>query len=253
MKKLTLRVLSLLAITGASSAFGQTTYFEDNFTGANNTDITGRTPTVGSYALVGTNQTTNLTIQNNALSIVGASSADDVAATFTSAVTGATVYAGFTFSVATAPAADGYFAAFRSSGTTYPIRLFLDNTGTGTFTLGLSSGNSVTSSWGSNLSTNKTYRIVFSFTEGTTDSASVWVSPTSIGSTSISATPTATNSIGSLLLRQDVSFGQTVTIDDLIVTSSFDAAAAIPEPSSFATLAGIGALGFCALRRRRAA
>lgn len=253
MKKTTLRVLSLLAVAGASSAWGQTTYFQDDFTASNGTDLIGRTPSVGSYAIVGTDNATNLTIQNNALRLSAASSADDVAATFTSAVSSATVYAGFDFSVAAAPSADGYFLGYRVSGTTYTSRLYLDNTGTGTFALGLGSGNSVTASWATNLTAGTTYRVVFSFTEGgATDSSSLWINPTSVGATSITITPAASTSVGSLLLRQDSSFGQIVTLDNLIVSSSFDIAAAIPESSSFAAVAGMGAMGFYALRRRRA-
>ncbi len=243
-------MVGLLAVGGATASWGQTTYFLDDFNGTDGADVAIRTPTVGSYALVGTNNTTNLQIQNGALNIRNLSSADDVAAVFDGgvSVTNSTIFLGFDLTVSSATTADGYFLAFRQSGTTYPSRLFLDNTGSGTFTLGLGTGASPSVSWSSNLNAGVTYRIIFSYNEGASDSSALWINPVSLSSTSISMSATATG-IGSVLLRQDNSFSSGLLVDNMIATSLFTAA--IPEPSSFAALAGLGMLGFYATRRRR--
>lgn len=45
---------------------------------------------------------------------------------------------------------------------------------------------------------------------------------------------------------------QSIAFDDIVLNGTVSAISAVPEPSSFAALAGLGALGFVAVRRRRA-
>jgi hypothetical protein len=99
---------------------------------------------------------------------------------------------------------------------------------------------------------NKTYHAVFnvSYTDATHADVSLTISDPSSALASVSATAsgmTLASTGGEIGLRTGFSAsGGTMTIDNVQIYTS-----TIPEPSAFAILGGLGALGFATIRRRR--
>ena len=104
-----------------------------------------------------------------------------------------------------------------------------------------------------------TQLFVFKLTFGATDRVDIWLNPTSIaeesnlGTASSFVEGAASISNAALYLRRHA-VGNSWLADEFVLGTSFAdiAVSNVPEPSAFAALAGLGALGFAALRRRRA-
>jgi hypothetical protein len=90
----------------------------------------------------------------------------------------------------------------------------------------------------------------------------IWINPTNFTSeatVSSSAALTATSTFAAVTLgsnfglRGQVAGATLLNIDEIRLGATYADLVAVPEPSSFAALAGLGALGFAASRRRRRA
>jgi len=183
---------------------------------------------------------------------------EDVNRSFGTTITSGSVYASFQFSVtASAPATGGdyeYFIHFGDGGTSnFNTRTdIVAPNGVGDYTLGLSS-NSGTAQvvWASDLTYGVTYLGVIGYNRDT-GSSTLWIDPTSEGSTSISPSgSTSFLDIPALYLRQSASsVGETITLDNIVVGTTF-ADVVVPEPSTYALLLGALGLGFVLVRRRK--
>lgn len=105
--------------------------------------------------------------------------------------------------------------------------------------------------------------IVFKITFGATDEVELWVNPTSIAdlpslgasSSVVSSSDTSLNG-STVYFREDNTAGNWFADEFVLGTTFADIAlgtSTVPESSTFASLAGLGALAFAALRRRRVA
>jgi hypothetical protein len=151
---------------------------------------------------------------------------------------------------------------FEGAGTSsnYGYGINMDTTATGVTTsyarVGTGAGTSVsfsgtvkvegtftrTGQFAGNLSVNYYNGVGFSTLIGTTVlNGGSWLNPAL-------ATPTPVSPTSALVVR-NTSGDLNMTIDNIIFSDS----SPVPEPSSFAALAGLGALGFAASRRRRRA
>ncbi|WP_221032826.1 PEP-CTERM sorting domain-containing protein [Actomonas aquatica] len=130
------------------------------------------------------------------------------------------------------------------------------NTSTSQFAVGFFDGaslngstNSLTS-WGSALDRGTNYRAVISF-DLENNGAELWIDPTSSSSSSITLTGITSDTRGIFLRQASGSHGD-VYFDDVLVAQSFEGAlSAVPEPSTYAAIAGAAMLGFAVYRRRR--
>lgn len=204
--------------------------------------LVGTTPSVGGVwqSLSGTAGT--LLVSGGKLQIQDDNS-EDAKSDFVGSAWG-DVYVGFTLNLSAAdlPSVGGdYFASFRD-GAGYDGRIFSyrpEGTGAGKFRLGLANADASASvSWAEDLVAGMDYRVVAKFTQnGNSDFIALWVGPTQETSLSISTAGTAlSTSLSGFAFRQTSATGD-ISIDDLVVATTF--AEAIPEPTTF----GLGCLG----------
>jgi len=249
----------------------------ENFSTASG--LTGTTPTSGLAGATWTNisGSTGLIVSSGALTIAGSAgeaaqlnfNATDVAA--------GTLYLGFDFTVSasgtistndTVSAIVGFRSGTASSGsyalsfgdfrpsanaqtTSSAPSTTISQVAVGIFTSSSFNASSAPlSAWSTALTRGTTYRIVLGF-DTTNNTGSLWINPTSVSSTSITLTG-VTNDPRGIFVREAASTHGSSTFDNLSVSTSFTAASAIPEPSTYAALAGaVVLIGAIVLRRRR--
>lgn len=178
----------------------------------------------------------------------GTGNRQDVAHALTRISTGETYYVGFDVTVSASSNVSGtgtYFMAFRNN-TNYVTRMFVTSATGSNFTFGLSGNSDTPTAWGTGLTFGTSYRVVGSYTQGT-NVTNLWVNPTSASSTSITSTADAGANINSILLRQDAGIA-TELVSNMVVSTTFDEAAAVPAPGAIALL---GAAGLIGARKRR--
>lgn len=154
------------------------------------------------------------------------------------------VYVGFTLNLAAAdlPSVGGdYFASFRD-GAGNDGRIFSyrpAGTAVGKFRLGLANAEAgAVVGWAEDLEPGVDYRVVAKFTQnGDSDFITLWLGPTQETSPSISTTGAALSSSLSAFAFRQTSVTGDMSIDDLVVATTF--AETIPEP----TTALLGCLG----------
>ena len=271
-----LSLILAFSFAGASVGLAQTAIVE-NFSTAGG--LTGTTPTSGLSGATWTNisGSTGLTVSSGALTIAGAAGeAAQLNFNATDVATG-TVYLGFDFTVNAAgsistndtvsaivgfrsgTAASGNYALsfgdFRPSATAQTTSS-APSTTTSQVAVGIFTSSSFNASsaplsvWSAPLTRGTTYRVVLGF-DATNNTGSLWINPTSINSTSISLTGVSNDPRG-IFVREGATTHGSSTFDNLSVSTSFATASAIPEPSTYAAIAGVVALiGAVILRRRR--
>lgn len=296
--KLTLRILSLLAVAGASSAFGQTTYSYDFGTGTgtystNNSASTSFLPspeTGGGTARVrvSNNQAGSFALANPGNASLGSGSELVVTAPTGGSVnkfsiydfTGASTQVSIKFDVILGGGSSGVFYFLAGDGATYSDNNAINSAQTFSglrWTFGASDAISTSvrsgSSWvttgitGTPFSQNNVYSVqivgnnsasvvdyVLSGSQSiAANSYDVWINGVLIGNDLTKGGLASGTAIDSFMFYGESSTGNVANIrlDNLVYGSALPSA--VPEPSSFAALAGVGALGFCALRRRRSA
>ncbi len=193
----------------------------------------------------------------------GSGSREDATRVFTNtAVTSGAVFSSFSFTVTTAPTAgqDYFFALHGSADTNYRGRLFLASpasASSGEYRLGISNATS-TAAFTGNLTQGQTYYAVVKTSAVATGNSALWVG-TSLSSL-LESSPTATASdvftsqaLARVVLRQGtgISVANGLNFDNLTIGTTFADVTAVPEPSSFAVLAGLAALAGVSMSRRR--
>ncbi|MCA9195391.1 MAG: PEP-CTERM sorting domain-containing protein [Planctomycetales bacterium] len=187
--------------------------------------------------------------------VVSTSNTEDVNRSIGTTVTSGSVYAGFDFSVAaSAPAAGGdyeYFAHFGNGSTDFTSRMdIVAGSGAADFSVGIA-GNSGTAdaTWATDLQYNTVYRAIIGYNRDT-GITSLWINPASEVSTSIQSLADTNDVTGFYFRESTSSIGESISVDNLRVASTFgEALNAVPEPSTMSLLACT--LGFAGLVRRR--
>ena len=143
------------------------------------------------------------------------------------------IYYGIDFSVASAGVITGgdyeYFATFKDSSFGFGGRLdIVEGLSGGDFTVGISSTTSTAqATWGVDLTFGVTYRAVVRFDQDA-GVAQLWIDASVEGDASISGTTDGAMAIESFALRQsDSSNNETVTVDNLKITQSFNETLAV--------------------------
>lgn len=264
------RLLQTAGLLAACAALAPALHAEVNlletFSSYSNGDLVGQ----GSWAQTGA--TTNAPIQaiNGVASL--ATTGQDVYKPLTSGLTlsdGSSFYIGATIKVATAAAGGDYFLHFTPAAgdsSLFYARTFIRSSGSG-FQLGYleTSGSGGSVNYGTTeFSFNTDYRIVLAYNRvaGTVnDTANLYVNPAdgqnqgnnialvSDTWTSVSAEPVG---VAAVNLRQgSAANAASLTVDDLVVATTFAEAVTVPEPTAASLLALAG--GAWLLRRSRRA
>ena len=151
--------------------------------------------------------------------------------------------------------AGGYFAHLGPTGTFYRARLFAAPSATGGVTLGISNGGNTPTLLGtSDLSLGTTHRAVVRYDAGNA-LATLWLDPTTEGDPSVTGTDSGITAeqIVRICLRQSktstVGMG-TLTVDDVLVGTTFADVVPVPEPTGLLSLGLLGLAGARLLRRR---
>ncbi len=238
MKKL-LVVLVMLAGISAASA---TVLTSDNFTYSNG-NIVGQ-GSWGSHSGAGA---TPVQVSNGIITLSqGSGSREDINKNFGDY--SGTLYAGFDITVSGGNSSV-YFAHFiQGTSTSFENRIGVTApTGSGDFTFGIfSASTTVASSFASGFNYNQVYRLVAAY-DYATHVSTLWViNPVNGSSNSVSFTETYNNICSGFAFRQAAG-NSSEKIDNLIVATTYNEAAAIPEPATMALL-GLGSLIF--IRRK---
>ena len=214
MKKIYIFIL-LLAICTSTLSFGQV-ILTDDFSYADGS-LVGN----GNWARVSGTAGDFLVSSNKAVVQHGTPS-EDVKIPFTQ-VSG-DVYVSFDFSV------DDLGAVYTKSDNEYFAHLgfiakvyVVPASNGGDYTVGLSSkGNTADVTWATDLTFDQSYRAILKFDQ-VTGSAQLWIDATASTETSISGTESGASTVNSFHLRQsDSSENETIRIDNLIVSQTFN-------------------------------
>jgi hypothetical protein len=250
--KLNMKLLPVLGLMLSVVSAQATILIQDNF--PVNGDLVGTTPSVGGTWGNISGAAGTLDVVSNQL-VINNGSGEDAGSQFASAQTGV-IYAGFDFTLTTPPttATGGYIASFRdgtlASGT-YTGRFFAMRTvgsPANEFQIGVSNTSaSPNATFGVNLTINTTYRVVMAF-DTATDDTTLWLNPTTIASSNVTATDALTvTNLDGFAFRQDSASHGAARIDNFVVATTF--AEAVPEPTSAGMV--VSAMLVMAFRRRK--
>lgn len=267
------KILLTAALISSSVAQAQFTAITDDF--STDGDLFSSTPDsgVGDWDDISLTGST-LNVTSGAVTILAGNNQDMQLNFSSSDLTTGIIYAGFTLNVsdgtisgtngsistifgfrdgtATSGSFELGFGLFRPNSTAQTEGAL--NTTTSQFQFGIGDGTSLTNGgtrWGSVSTYDTNYRVVIGW-DLDEDEATLWIDPSTSSSTSVTATGLTGETRG-IYIRQGSGTHGSSALSDLQVSTDFNTAAnisAVPEPSSFAALLGLGALGFVATRRR---
>ena len=177
-------------------------------------------------------------------------SGEDVNLPFTSGALGASddVYASFTLNVPSGnpvnPDGNGsYCAHFKDSGFGFRGRFgLLSPAGSGDFTVAINTSSANLGAggvWATDLSFDTNYTIIISYDAATGDS-NLWVDPTSVSSTSVTANGSAGTLIETVCLRQSNDHTGFIYISELVAGDTFGDVLPVPSGGATATPFGAG-------------
>ncbi|PAW65832.1 MAG: hypothetical protein B9S34_09605 [Opitutia bacterium Tous-C1TDCM] len=265
-------VLALVLASVAAPLPAQTVADDFSTAGA----LVGSTPDAGTglWTQIGASAASPLTVAGGSLALA-ASSGQSAQLNFAAGdVAAGTIYAGITFSVTpgTISSTSGTISTFFGfrSGTAatgdYEVAagLFRPNgtaqtagalpTTTSQFQVGFGDGAALPNGgtrWTETGTTGTSYRLVLAWNLDT-DSARLWLNPTSELSAFTDIGSGLTGVARGIFVRQGAATSGQINLSNLQVATDFATAAAIPEPSTYATAAGLAVLGLAWFRRHRA-
>ncbi len=238
--------------------------------------LVGSTPDAGNgtWTQIGASASTPLAVSGGVLALAAASGQSAQLNFAAGNLSTGTIYAGITFTVApgsisSVSATASTFFGFRSgtaASGNYEVGagLFRPNgtaqaagalpTTTSQFQVGFGPGASLANGgtrWGETGTTGTSYRLVIGWNLDT-DSARLWINPTSELSAFAEIGSGLTGEARGIFVRQGAATSGQINLSNLQVSTDFATASAIPEPSTYATAAGLAALGLAWFRRRRA-
>lgn len=194
--------------------------------------------------------TTGQTQVVNGKLLISATQTEDINAFLTnfpySPSSGVLLYSRFLVNFSSLPTANGvgeYFAHFKEFGTSqFRARIFATTNGAavGYYRLGIGNGGFVTTTFPHDLTPGASYVVISRYNVATATST-LWVSPTSEASTSVSATDlTTATGIYSYAFRQNTGIGA-MSIDDLFIGTAFsDVYTNLTPTASALTIASYG-------------
>lgn len=246
-------ILALLAFVSANASAAS--LFSDNF----NTYADGSLTTVSGGIWANHSGTTNqVDVQSGAVNLT-ATESEDVNAQITGGpYTSGLLYYSLTVNFSVLPAvAGGYFAHFKDATTAgLRARLFATTNGAapGFYRLGINNGSTpISATFSTDLSLGSAYQAVVRYDAGLV-ATTLWVNPTLETDPSVTATDVVTSlPITSIALRQSTASGSgmgTLTVDNVLVGTSFADVVPVPEPSSIMLVSLGGLLGLFRLRRK---
>jgi hypothetical protein len=247
-------ILALLAFVSANAS--ATPLFSDNF----NTYANGFLTTVSGGIWANHSGTANqVDVLSGAVNLT-ATESEDVNALITGGpYTSGLLYYSLIVNFSVLPAgAGGYFAHFKDSTTTgFRARLFATTVGAapGFYRLGINNGSTpISATFGTDLSLGSAYQAVVRYDVGAV-ATTLWVDPLLETDPSVTATDVVTGlGITSIALRQSRTSGPTdmgtLTVDNVLVATSFAEVVSVPEPSSILLASLGGLLGLFRLRRK---
>lgn len=252
MKIKTLFLLSGLVVFNGASSADAAILLSDDFTRATDGSLTGTDPSVGGTWTSFSGTSGEVQVTAGIVTLTDANSEDTGAAFQGGALNSGTIYYGFNVAVTDPGSYDGtdyeYFALLKNDASDFTSRLDVAAFSASGYRFGIAgSSGTADAAWGVDLDYGASYRVVveFDFTSGV---STLFVNPTSLSSTSITSAADTVPELTQFAFRQSsASPDFTGTVDDLIVATSFNEAALVPEPSSLL----LGALGALALIRRR--
>ncbi|MEE8525703.1 MAG: hypothetical protein V3T72_17335 [Thermoanaerobaculia bacterium] len=223
-------LISFVSILLLSLAANAAIVVDEEFTHADG-NLVGQTPTPGpggTWAAHSGAGNKAIQVASGEISLDQSSgSGEDVNTGFTAIGSGDTIYAGFDVRLPSGQTvdvdADGlYFAHFKDSGFVFRGRVFVTETVTGDFRIGLDADDStVAVTWATDLSFDTTYRVIVSY-DFDTGNCELWIDATMAGDTSIVHTVgTASTAIEAFSFRQSNDYTGSQVIDDLIVSDTF--------------------------------
>jgi hypothetical protein len=246
MKK-TMTLLATISVVGIASAG---ILVSDDFSYSDGS-LVDKTPSIGGTWANHSGTAGDLLVSDGAVTVQHGSPSEDANISFATFTSGALYYA-FDFSVAEPGNANSisdaeYFAHFKDDGSDFASRLGIENpSNSGDYTIGIGVGTESDAVWGSDLTFGTTYHTVveFNFSTGV---STLWLDPASWNDTYIVSAADSVPDISAFALRQsDSTWNEGITVDNLIVSTTF--AETIPEP---ATLSLVGLLGGTLLFLRR--
>lgn len=193
-----------------------------------------------------------LDVTSGRTNVTGAESEDAASGLSGAPITAGTVYAGLTFQLSALPTATTtYFAMLTDAANGFRSRVHTTLTGAaaGSFRIGIGDASSAIVTIPVDLSLNTDYRFVVA-NDVATGRSTLYLNPTTETGGVVATDATTPQTISRFGLRQSAGIG-TISVDNLIVATTFSEAATVPEPTSLALVA-IGAVGLLRRRARRA-
>lgn len=237
-------VLSLVSAVAIASTASAQIYASDNFS------YTGALTSNGWSAHSGAGNKVINANGSYATLDFSSGSGEDVNLPFTSGALGASddVYASFTLNVPSGnpvnPDGNGsYCAHFKDSGFGFRGRFgLLSPAGSGDFTVAINTSSANLGAggvWATDLSFDTNYTIIISYDAATGDS-NLWVDPTSVSSTSVTANGAAGTLIETVCLRQSNDHTGFIYISELVAGDTFGDVLPVPSGGATATPFGAG-------------